>query len=331
MWRVLDKPWRARLRHNTLAPSTWQLGEQIYRLNIVGSDLGKMTLGQVVPSNFEDWAAKLLTQPRTTKTKVIPARPMGNTTKRRYLGMLDSVFEYARTQDKLIDKNPVRDTKKPPEDEVNFRTLSGPEVEELLALCDKEDPDETNLEWEKRRRVASNKRRRRMCLLLLHGYGPAEACGARYEDSDGDGISPKRQRQRLRDLGVIEREQLKTKARKGWVAVDDELKAILAEKKSGWILETSKGTALEPGNIRRSFAGMVKGTKFQGMKPYDLRHTFAQRLLDEGVDVKTAAELMRHSVEVFLARYVRSDRARKMEAIKKLNASRLSGPKPEEK
>jgi len=54
-----------------------------------------------------------------------------------------------------------------------------------------------------------------MCLLLLHGYGPAEACGARYEDSDGDGIFPRRQRQRLRDLGIIEREQLKTNARKG--------------------------------------------------------------------------------------------------------------------
>jgi len=86
----------------------------------------------------------------------------------------------------------------------------------------------------------------------------------------------------------------------------------------------SKGSALELGNIRRSFAGMVKGTKSEGMKPYDLRHAFAQRLLDEGVDVKTAAELMRHSVEVFLARYVRSDRARKMEAIKKLRRGKAA-------
>lgn len=318
MWTVLDGPWRSRLKLRTLAPSTWQLSEQVYRLNVVGSALGAMPLGKVVPSDLEAWAARLMTQARVTKKRSIPSRPMGNTTKRRYLGMLESILEYARVQDKLIETNPARDVVKPAEDEVDFRTLSGPEVEELLALCDKEDPDETNLEWEKKRRIASNKRRRRMCLLLLHGYGPAEACGARYEDSDGDGIFPRRPRQRLRDLGIIEREQLKTKARKGWVAVDDELKAILAEKSTGWILETSKGTALEPGNIRRSFAGMVKGTKFEGMKPYDLRHTFAQRLLDEGVDVKTAAELMRHSVEVFLSRYVRSDRARKMEAIKKL-------------
>jgi len=155
-------------------------------------------------------------------------------------------------------------------------------------------------------------------------YGLADAWGGRYEDSDCDGIFPRRQRQRLRDLGFIESEQFNTKARKGWGAVDDELKAILAEKSIGWLLETSKGTVLEPGNTRRSFAGMVKGTKFEAMKPYDLRHTFAQRLLDEGVDVKTAAELMRHSVEVFLARYVRSDRGRKMEAIKKLRKGKAA-------
>jgi integrase/recombinase XerD len=133
---------------------------------------------------------------------------------------------------------------------------------------------------------------------------------------------PKAQRQRLRSLGVIERERLKTKARKGWVAADDELKALMAEKKDGYVLSGIEGQPLEPGNLRRTFAGMVKGTKYEKLTPYDLRHTFAMRLLEEGVDVKTAAELMRHSVEVFLRRYVRSDKARKIAAMKKIQESR---------
>ncbi len=319
MWKVLDEPWRGRLKLRTLAPSTWQLGEQIYRLNVVGSALGKKDIGKVIPSDLEAWAAKLMTQLRTTKTKTIPSRPLGNTSKRRYLVMLDSIFEHARKQDKLIPSNPVRDVIKPPEDEVDFRTLCGAEVDELLELCDKEDPDETDIESEELRRIESNKRRRRICLLGLVGFGPAESCGARYEDFDGEGLWARRQRQRLREIGVVERDQLKTKARKAWVAVDEELKEILSEKSSGYVLSTLSGTRpIEPSNIRRTFSGMVKGTKFEGMTPYDLRHTFAQRLLDEGVDVKTAAELMRHSVEVFLARYVRSDRSRKLDAIKKL-------------
>jgi integrase len=329
MAKVIDGPWRNRLRHKTMAPSTWQMAEQILRLNVVGTPLGLQPLGKVCPSDLERWAAKLITQERVTRKKIYLPRPLGNTSKRRYLGMLDSIFEHARKQEKLIQANPVRDVLKPAEDEVEFRTLNGVEVEELLKLCDKENPDETNSEYEKVRRLESNRRRRRICLLGLHGYGPAESCGSRYEDFDGEGLWARRQRQRLRELGVVERDQLKTKARKAWVAVDDDLKAILSETKEGYILATSSDKPMEPANLRRTFAGMVKGTKFEGMTPYDLRHTFAQRLLDENVDVKTAAELMRHSVEVFLDRYVRSDRARKLAAIKKLNASKIKVESPD--
>jgi len=264
-----------------------------------------------------------MTQKRVTGKRTIPPRPMANITKRRYLGMLDSLFEYARKQENLIRVNPVRDVVKPAEDEVDFRALTAEEVDELLTLCDKEDPEQTDIEHEKLRRIESNRRRRRICLLGLVGFGPAESCGARYEDFDGEGLWARRQRQRLREIGVIERDQLKTKARKAWVAVDEELKEILTQKSDGYILSTLSGTRpIEPSNIRRTFSGMVKGTKFEGMTPYDLRHTFAQRLLDENVDVKTAAELMRHSVEVFLDRYVRSDRGRKLEAMRKLNAAK---------
>jgi integrase len=143
-------------------------------------------------------------------------------------------------------------------------------------------------------------------------------CGLRYEDFDGEGIWPKRQRQRLRKLKVLERERLKTKQRKGWVAIDEELQALLSERTSGYVLENDRGGAMETGNLRRTFTGMVKGTKFQGMKPYDLRHTFGMRLIEAGVDVRTAAEMMRHTPEVFLRRYVRSDKERKLDAIRKL-------------
>lgn len=323
MWQVLDIPWRARLKHKTLAPSTWQMAEQVWRLNVKGSPLGKLTLDQVVPRHLEDWCSGLMTQRRVTKAgKVFPSRPVGNNSKIRYMGLMQSVFEEAVDKEKLLLVNPCVKALRPEPDEVDFRILNDREVEELLLLCDKEDPNETNIEKEKRRRLASNHRRRKICLIMLHGYGPAEACGSRYEDFDGEGIFASRQRQRLRHVGVVERDRLKTKARKAWVAVDDELAALFREKDKGWFLDTERGTPMEPANLRRCFHGMVKGTKFEGMDPYDLRHTFAMRLLEEGVDVKTAAELMRHSVEVFLRRYVKSDRARKIAAIRKMQEAR---------
>lgn len=93
-------------------------------------------------------------------------------------------------------------------------------------------------------------------------------------------------------------------------------------QRCSFLLVTDKGTPMEPANIRRTFAGMVKGTKFEKLRPYDLRHTFAMRLLEAGGDVQTAAELMRHSVEVFLRRYVRSGRARKIAAMRKLDEAK---------
>jgi integrase len=82
------------------------------------------------------------------------------------------------------------------------------------------------------------------------------------------------------------------------------------------------GKPMEPGNLRRCFSGMVKGTKFERLTPYDLRHTFAMRMLEEGIDVQTAAEQMRHSTQVFLDKYVRSDRARKLAAARKMQEAR---------
>ena len=323
MARVIDGPWRARLRHNTMAPSTWQMAEQVLRLNVLGTKLGATPLGKVFPADLEHWAGGLMTQERRTKAgRVYPPRPMGNTTKRRYLGILDGVFEHARKKEKLIEVNPARDVERPPEDEVDFWALNAQEVEELLALCDKEDPSADVIDWERRRRAHSNVRRRKMCLLLLHGYGPAEACGARHEDFDGDGIMPRLQRQRLRELGVVNRERLKTAKRKGWVAIDEELKQLLSERKEGFVLAGMDGRPMEPGNLRRCFAGMVKDTKFEKLTPYDLRHTFAMRMIEEGIDVQTAAEQMRHSTQVFLDKYVRSDRARKLAAARKMQEAR---------
>ncbi|RYD71809.1 MAG: hypothetical protein EOP84_24250 [Verrucomicrobiaceae bacterium] len=124
MLRVLDGPWRSRLSHKTMAPSTWLLAEQILRLNVTGSELGAKPLGKVFPADLERWAAALITLPRVTKTRTIPSRSMANTTKRRYLVTLGSVFEHARKQDKLIAADPFLDVVKLAKDKVGFRARS---------------------------------------------------------------------------------------------------------------------------------------------------------------------------------------------------------------
>lgn len=58
-------------------------------------------------------------------------------------------------------------------------------------------------------------------------------------------------RQRLGELGVLNRDRLKTKARKGWVANDDELKELLSETADVFVLAGMDGKPTEPENHRR--------------------------------------------------------------------------------
>lgn len=59
-----------------------------------------------------------------------------------------------------------------------------------------------------------------------------------------------------------------------------------------------------------------KGTKFEKVGLHDLRATFGTMLLEQGIDVRTAAELMRHDPTMLLKTYTRSRRDLKRNAIK---------------
>ena len=81
---------------------------------------------------------------------------------------------------------------------------------------------------------------------------------------------------------------------------------------------------MQEGNIRRAFAAFTKKTKFAGLKPYDLRHTCAMRLLEEGIDVRTVAELLGNSPEIVLRRYAKSRPELKINAIAKLRSRNVA-------
>ncbi len=311
VYDLLEGPFLERRNQELLAPKTWDLHEQIFRINIRNSELGKKPLSKIVPADVERWASRLATQQRTTQNgrKVFPSKPLSPSSKRRYLGAVQAFLEYAVKNEKLIPTNPAVDVPKPSEGESTSRALSDEEVSELLELCGHE-PPENGGEWRNRRRLL-------VVLLGLHGFGPAEICGLRYEDFDGTSFLPCRQNQIWRNK-IVHRTRLKTKARHARVPARRAILEILDLEGDGWIVSTETGGPTEPGNIRKIFSRMVAGTKFERVTPYDLRHTFANELLRNGVDVKTAADLMRHSVAMFLRRYLHGDESSKAKAIASL-------------
>ena len=68
-------------------------------------------------------------------------------------------------------------------------------------------------------------------------------------------------------------------------------------------------------DIKKSFKTALKQAKIQNFRFHDLRHTFATRLIEKGVDIVVVKELMGHANISTTMIYVHSDAERKKNAI----------------
>lgn len=72
--------------------------------------------------------------------------------------------------------------------------------------------------------------------------------------------------------------------------------------------------------MQNKFAECVKACGLDGTHFHTLRHTFATRCIESGMDVKTLSEILGHSdVKTTLNRYVHSSFELKKQSIDKLS------------
>jgi excisionase family DNA binding protein len=70
--------------------------------------------------------------------------------------------------------------------------------------------------------------------------------------------------------------------------------------------------------VRRAFTGACRRAKIKGLRFHDLRHTFATRLVEKGVDIITIKELLGHSSVKVTERYTHPNHALKRDAVELL-------------
>ena len=110
------------------------------------------------------------------------------------------------------------------------------------------------------------------------------------------------------------------------------------KSREDYVFCTRNGTALQYNNIRRAHMNKCKKAKinpysiqeqeghfitvYRGVGIHALRHTYATRLVENNVDIKTVSELLGHaSIEITLRFYVHSTNDSKKDAATKINAA----------
>lgn len=93
------------------------------------------------------------------------------------------------------------------------------------------------------------------------------------------------------------------------VPMNQTLRAMLSglRKRGGEYVFTNPGSNDRFREIKRSFKTGCRKAKIEGLRFHDLRHTFASRLVRNGVDIGTLRKLLGHSTLLVTQRYVHSD------------------------
>ena len=72
-------------------------------------------------------------------------------------------------------------------------------------------------------------------------------------------------------------------------------------------------------DMKTGFKGALRRAGIEGLRFHDLRHTFASRLVEKGIDIETVRDLLGHHSILITQRYIHSNDERKRAAVELLN------------
>ncbi|MDR1068917.1 MAG: site-specific integrase [Clostridiales Family XIII bacterium] len=111
------------------------------------------------------------------------------------------------------------------------------------------------------------------------------------------------------------------------------LEAQRAERPDDEYVITCKGSFAEPRALRYRFGRLVKKAGLGSIRFHDLRHTFATRCIETGIDITTLSRLLGHSsVKMTLDVYTDATPERKAAAMRRLDKlypAEIMGPQAE--
>ncbi|MBO8162064.1 MAG: site-specific integrase [Thermosipho sp. (in: Bacteria)] len=197
---------------------------------------------------------------------------------------------------KLLSWNPSRATERPSVKNPEAQAMSEEDMDKFLTVVEKE----------------SDKWRAAFLVLLGTGIRIGELLALEWDDVDLENglIYVNKTLSRTKSKGLVVNEP-KTEASKAYVPLPEvavealkkhkatQAKIILYQgekyKNRKLVFPTDIGTYMYPRNFQRKYYSLLKKAGVTHLKLHGLRHTFATRLLEEGEDLRTVQELLRHT------------------------------------
>lgn len=281
---------------NQVKPNTYQKYESVCKNHVI-DEIGSMLVKMISNYTIINFTNRL-------KEKSLSAKSIND-----ILIVLGLVFKYAEEEYEISTPR-IRYIK---EDKKDMRVLS---VEEQLQLT-------TYLNSH------VDIYKLGILIALYTGIRVGELCALKWEDITDEYIQINKTMTRIKsDNGKTEIKigTPKSDSSKRLIPTPQSLLPLIKQFKSdGYILSTVKLDYTEPRLMQIKFEKMITEAGLDKTNFHALRHTFATRCVEAGVDVKTLSEILGHSdVKTTLNRYVHSSFELKQKSMKQLELSLIS-------
>ena len=219
----------------------------------------------------------------------------------RELGTLKTLFNWALDKGRFEGANPTRKIKRVEESKGRDRTLTADEETRLLGEC------------------TQSLKTLLMCGIYAGLRIPSEVLGLTWGDID-------LARGRLTVQGAFAKNG-KTETVPLTSKLREELESLRAatpaDRRHPGALVFTRRDGKPYMSIQNIFRSAAKRAKVSGISPHVCRHTFATRLAEVGVDLRTIQELGRWASLAMVQRYSNISEAHKAEAVEKLTGMHL--------